>query len=97
MGEGSLWKLKELFKQKEFEKAWGNNEKCKLDPAFSCISLAFLLPCHFHISSSWDPRKTPGCPCLVQCGQHNWPGVKKDPGTVSLLCAKGKGSLTLEP
>lgn len=57
MGEGSLWKLKELSKQKEFEKAWGNNEKCKLDPEFSCISLAFLLPCRFHISSSWDPGR----------------------------------------
>lgn len=48
VGEGSLWKLKELSKQKEFEKAWGNNEKCKLAPEFFSISLAFpLLLSHF--------------------------------------------------
>lgn len=44
LGEGSLWKLKELSKQKEFEKAWRNNEKCKLAPEFCSISLAFPLP-----------------------------------------------------
>lgn len=97
MGEGSLWKLKELSKQKEFEKAWGNNEKCKLDPEFSCISLAFLLPLPFLHCQFLGPRKAPGCQCPVQRGQHNWPGGRKDPGTVSLLWAKGKGSLSLEP
>ena len=33
-GRGRLQKLKEVSKQKEFEKGWRNNEKCKLDPEF---------------------------------------------------------------
>lgn len=84
MGEGSLWKLKELSKQKEFEKAWRNNEKCKLDPEFSSISLAFPLPVFaFPVPGTQEGPH-------IQCGQHAWPGVRKNPGTVSLLCAQGK-------
>lgn len=50
MGEGgSLQKLKEVSKQKEFEKGWRNNEKCKLDQEFLFLSLRLLSCLSLHV------------------------------------------------
>ena len=49
-GGGSLQKLKEVSKQKEFEKGWRNNEKCKLDPEF--LSPRLLPSLSLYVSNS---------------------------------------------
>lgn len=41
-GKGGLQKLKEVSKQKEFEKGWRDNEKCKLDTEFLLLSPRLL-------------------------------------------------------
>lgn len=49
-GGGSPQKLKEVSKQKEFEKGWRNNEKCKLDPEF--LSPRLLPRLSLYVSNS---------------------------------------------
>lgn len=61
-GGGSLQKLKEVSKQKEFEKGWRNNEKCKLDPEFLLPSHGFSPACPHVFPVHGDPGR-PLEPC----------------------------------
>ena len=81
-------KLKELSKQKEFEKAWRNNEKCKLAPEFFSISLAFPLPLlTFPVPGTqkglWKPVSCSGWTALLAWGRGARRALKPSP-----LCSR---------